>query len=669
MLTQTPVMWTPTRDDVDRCQLTLFRRFLATRYPEHDLGDYEKLHRFSIDESEHFWRELVVYLDIEYAGDLHPTWVGQQMPEVSRFPNVRLNFAQNLLRHARHHPEKIAIRYLSEDRPAQSIRFGELAQDVARCAARFRSLGLQPGQIVAGFIPNCPEAVIAMLAASSMGALWSSCSPDFGAQGVLDRFGQIKPTILIAARAYQYHGKSFDCSTRIHSIAEAIDSIAHVVVIGPEEEPAPGGKVASSRTQFWLWHEFLAEQSCESVFDLFAFDHPLYVLYSSGTTGQPKCIVHGAGGTLVQHAKELALHCDLQAEDNILYFTTCGWMMWNWLVSSLFTGATITLFDGSPAYPNLQKLWRVVDEEGVTHFGTSPKFLSSCAEEFSPKDLGAFQALRMILSTGAPLAPEQFDWVYEEIKRDVQLGSISGGTDIVSCFFLSNPVAPVYRGEIQSVGLGMDVAAFDEDSQAVVLKKGELVCRQPFISMPLGFWNDANHTRYRRAYFPNDDGIWYHGDYIALTGSQGDVGGVVVYGRSDATLNPGGVRIGTAEIYRIVETHEDVADSIVVGQLIDGDVRVVLFIKLKNGAAWGDDLSKTLKLMIRTQATPRHVPSIITPIADIPYTLSGKKVELAVRQILMGEDPKNRSALKNPEALDAFYSFVETHLDTPSKTD
>ena len=470
---------------------------------------------------------------------------------------------------------------------------------------------------------------------------------------MLDRFGQIKPKVLIAANGYRYGGKSFDCQGKLARILEAIDSIEHLVMINYDSE-CP---ITLEHSRLCPWESWEESAPLESPYELFSFNHPLYIMYSSGTTGIPKCIVHGAGGTLLQHAKELLLHCDLRREDTIMYFTTCGWMMWNWLVSSLFVGATIVLYDGSPTHPDFTRLWALAENLKVSHFGTSPKFLGSCrSQNLQPSQDFDLSNLRVLLSTGAPLLPEDFDWVYQQVKTDVQLSSISGGTDIISCFMLGNPTIPVVRGEIQCLGLGMDVVARNDEGQAVLGEKGELVCRTPFPSMPVSFWNDAHDQRYQDAYFEHGPNAWHHGDYIELTGSQGSCGGIVVHGRSDATLNPGGVRIGTAEIYRIVETMPEVQDSIVVGQPWEGDVRVVLFVQLATHTSWSEQLSAKIRQNIREGATPRHVPAVVAPVPAIPYTISGKKVELAVRQILEGKTPKNLAALANPEALDAFQS-------------
>ncbi|MEE9165548.1 MAG: acetoacetate--CoA ligase, partial [Nitrospinota bacterium] len=614
--------------------------------------DYNELHGWSVDHFEDFWKEMLKFSGIIYEGledpVIHPENKELIAPGGHFFPEIKLNFAKNLLRFR---DNQTALVSISESRETLRYSYEELFTAVGQVASRFREMGVHPEDRIAGFVPNASEAVISMLAVTSMGAAWSSCSPDFGVRGVLDRFGQIKPRVLFAANAYIYNGKKFDCLKKIEKIVQSIPEIEKVVIIPfvkdhPSELPGLKEKAVT-------WNDFLDPSANTLTFPHFPFNHPLYIMYSSGTTGIPKCIVHGAGGTLLQHAKELMLHSDLNRGDNIIYFTTCGWMMWNWLVSSLFVGATVTLFDGSPSYPDLKVLWKLADDEEITHFGTSAKFLGACrSRNIIPKNKFLLKKLRVILSTGSPLLPEDFDWTYSNVKSNLQLSSISGGTDIISCFFLGNPVLPVHRGEIQCFGLGMDVASFDTNGQSVKGEKGELVCRKPFPSMPIFFWNDKYFTRYKKAYFDRMTGVWFHGDYIALTESQGTAGGIVVYGRSDATLNPAGVRIGTAEIYRLVETLPEVEDSIVIGQPWKGDVRVVLFVKLSSGVSFSDELTLKIKKTIRSGATPRHVPAVIFPVEKIPYTISGKKVELAVLEVVQGRDPKNKEALADPTALE-----------------
>ena len=519
-----------------------------------------------------------------------------------------------------------------------------------------KAQGIGPGDRVAAFVSNVPEAIIGMLAAASLGATWSSCSPDFGFSGVMDRFGQIAPRLLIAIDGYQYNGKAFDTRERVAAVAREIDSIETVLVVRQLDPQADLSGIRGARA----WDEVLAGPAEPLEFAQLPFDHPLYILYSSGTTGVPKCIVHGAGGTLIQHAKEMVLHTDISEDDVVFYFTTCGWMMWNWLVSALLTGAGIVLYDGSPAAPDIGVLWRMAESLGVTVFGTSPKFLTLCEKSgLKPAEQHDLSKLRAVLSTGAPLSEESFAYVYRDIGSDVQLASISGGTDIVSCFMLGSPISPVYAGEIQKRGLGMDVQAWDDRGQPVVGEKGELVCATPFPSMPVGFYGDVDGARYRAAYFEHFPGVWRHGDYVEVT----ERGGVIVYGRSDATLNPGGVRIGTAEIYRQVEALDHVVDALVVGQQHKDDVRVLLFVVLRDGLSLDDAGVQAIKRHIRSNTTPRHVPARVLQVPAVPRTISGKRVELAVRHILHDRAVTNRDALANPEALEAFIALREQLRD------
>jgi acetoacetyl-CoA synthetase len=648
---QKPI-WSPDQDHIQKTQMFQFMKKMGKQ-------DYNEMHRWSVDHFEDFWKEMLKFSGIIYEGLEDPVIHLKNKELITPgghfFPNIKLNFAKNLLRFR---DNQTALVSITESRETLRYSYKELFTAVGQVASRLQKMGVQPEDCIAGFLPNASEAVISMLAVASMGAAWSSCSPDFGVRGVLDRFGQIKPRILFAANAYIYNGKKFDCLEKIEKIVQSIPEIKKVVIIPfvidhPSESPALKEKAVT-------WNDFLDPSANTLSFPHFLFNHPLYIMYSSGTTGIPKCIVHGAGGTLLQHAKELMLHSDLNRGDNIIYFTTCGWMMWNWLVSSLFVGATVTLFDGSPSYPNLKVLWKLADDEEITHFGTSAKFLGACrSRNIIPKNKFLLKKLRVVLSTGSPLLPEDFDWTYSNVKSNLQLSSISGGTDIISCFFLGNPVFPVHRGEIQCFGLGMDVASFDTNGQPVKAEKGELVCRKPFPSMPIFFWNDKYFTRYKNAYFDRMSGVWFHGDYIALTESQGTAGGIVVYGRSDATLNPAGVRIGTAEIYRLVETLPEVEDSIVIGQPWKGDARVVLFVKLSSGVFFSDELMVKIKKTIRSGATPRHVPAIIFPVEKIPYTISGKKVELAVLEVVQGKYPKNKEALADPTSLECYRNLPE----------
>jgi acetoacetyl-CoA synthetase len=579
---------------------------------------------------------------------------GERMPGARWFPDATLNFAENLLQGGDH---ELALVFRREDGLKREITFRELRDEVGRLQAAFRAAGLEPGDRVAAILPNIPEAVAAVLAVASLGGIWSSCSPDFGAPGVLDRFGQIEPKLLLTADGYLYRGQHFDTLEKLATIQSELPTVERTVVVPyTSEAPSLGGLRNTV-----AWSEFTsAGPSPESEFRRFPFDQPLYILFSSGTTGKPKCIVHGAGGTLLQHLKEHQLHTDLAPGDRLFYFTTLGWMMWNWLVTGLASGTTLVLFDGNPFHPGPETLWDLAAEEGVTVFGTSAKFLDACKKAgLEPARTHDLSRLRAILSTGSPLVPESFDWVYESVKRDLHLASIAGGTDIVSCFMLGCPVLPVYRGEIQCRGLGMKVEVFDDEGGSIAEEPGELVCTAPFPSMPVGFWNDPDGARYRAAYFERFPAVWQHGDWVQLT----EHGGVIVYGRSDATLNPGGVRIGTAEIYRQVEQFEEVEEGIVVGQDSgDGDQRIVLFVKLRDGLTLTDSLRDEIRRQIRANTTPRHVPAVVAQVNDIPRTRSGKISEIAVRDVLHGRPVKNTEALANPEALEEFRARPELEL-------
>eukprot|EP00898_Chlorokybus_atmophyticus_P001843 jgi/Chlat1/265/Chrsp1S03159 len=640
-------LWRP---DVSYAGTTAMAAFMR----EAGVQDYQALHDWSVRDFRRFWQLLLRFTGVVYDGDdgtvLADDDQTPSMPpkQPGFFPNIRLNFAENLLRRRDSAP---ALASFSEVREPVRLTYAQLHSEVA--------MGVKAGDRVAGFIPNIAEAVVAMLAATSLGAIWSSCSPDFGVRGAVDRFGQITPVVLIAANAYGYHGKKFGCLDKCAAIMEQVPSIRHIVVVALASDALVAHSALQAKALSW---DRLPGTPAEEIpYVRLPFNHPLYIMYSSGTTGVPKCIVHGVGGTLLQHVKELMLHSDLRKDDNIIYFTTCGWMMWNWLVSALFVGCVVTLFDGSPSYPNMEALWRLADTEGITHFGTSAKFIASCKGKVCPKSQWQLSRLRVVLSTGSPLAHEDFEWVYTDVKY-VQLSSISGGTDIISCFMLGNPVLPVYRGEIQCLGLGMDVVALDENDQAVLKAKGELACKTPFPSMPVYFWDDAGDDKYRNAYFKRMPGVWLHGDYISITGTQGRCGGVIVYGRSDATLNPGGVRIGTAEIYRLVEMMPEVEDSVVIGQPVDGDVRVVLFVKLASGQQFSHEFEARLRTTVRAGSTPRHVPAVVVPVEKIPYTRSGKKMELAVLEVVTGHEPKNIEAMVDPTALDCYRELPSLSL-------
>ncbi len=639
------MLWRPSPERIAGANLTRFAALVRERHGV-DAGDYATLHRWSIEHRAAFWSMVWEYGGVIGERGDGPVLVdGDRMPGAKWFPDARLNFAENLLRRR---DDATAVLFRGEDRVRRSLSFRELHDAVSVLAQALRAAGVAKGDRVAGYLPNMPEAVVAMLATASIGAIWSSASPDFGVQGVVDRFGQIAPKALFSADGYFYGGRRHDSIGRLAPVAERIPSIEHIVVV-PYTTGAPDVTAVEKAV---LLDEFTAGRTPADVaFERLPFDHPLYVMYSSGTTGAPKCIVHGAGGTLLQHVKELSLHSDVKRGERLLYFTTCGWMMWNWQVSALACGAPLALYDGSPFHPDGNALFDYVAEEGIETFGTSAKYIDAVKKAgLAPAKTHDLSKLRAILSTGSPLVPESFDFVYQSIKRDLCLSSISGGTDIVSCFVLGNPAAPVYRGEIQCLGLGLDVHAFDEDGRSVVGEKGELVCSRAFPSMPVGFWNDPDGRKYHDAYFARFDNVWRHGDYVEIT----ERGGVVIYGRSDAVLNPGGVRIGTAEIYREVEQLDEVVEALAIGQQWEGDVRVVLFVILREGVALDEALETKIRSRIRANATPRHVPARIVRVTDIPRTRSGKITELAVRDVVHGRAVKNKEALANPDALEQF---------------
>ena len=646
----TAPLWQPSRERVLASNLTAFAR-AAQPEAGFPLSDYSALHRFSIEEPERFWRLLWRFAGVLGEGEDGPVLVdAQRMPGARWFPEARLNFAENLLRRRDAAPALIAW---AEGRPRREISHAELARDVSRLAQALAAWGVGPGDRVAGFLPNLPEAVVAMLAAASLGAIWSSCSPDFGTRGVVDRFGQITPRVLFAADGYGYAGKRFDSLARVAEIRREIASLERVVIVPSTEQEPDLARIPGAG----LWDDALAAfPARELVFERFPFDHPLYVLFSSGTTGPPKCILHGAGGTLLQHRKEHLLQVDLKRDDRLFYFTTTGWMMWNWLVSGLASDATLVLYDGSPFHPDAGVLFDLAQRERVAVFGTSAKFIDAAAKAgVEPNRTHDLSSLRTVLSTGSPLAPEGFDWVYASLKRDVQLASISGGTDIIACFVGGNPIGPVHRGEIQAPCLGMRVEVFDDQGRSLRGEKGELVCTAPFPSVPLGFWNDPDGRRFRAAYFEKHPGVWSHGDFAELTPR----GSVIIHGRSDAVLNPGGVRIGTAEIYRQVESIPEVLESLAIGQAWQGDTRVVLFVRLREGVTLDTGLAERIRRRIRDNTTPRHVPAKLVQVADIPRTKSGKIVELAVRDVVHGRPVANREALANPEALALFEGLAE----------
>jgi acetoacetyl-CoA synthetase len=646
------ILWEP---GPARAGASNLARFMREHAPAGTRDD-DALWRWSVERPEDFWGAVWTFCGVRAAQPATRVLVdGDRMPGARWFEGARLNFAENLL--DRTPPGQPALAALDECGRRRELTAAELRERVRALAAALKADGVGPGDRVAGFLPNTLEPVIAMLATASLGAAWSSCSPDFGEHGVVDRFGQIAPKVLFACDGYHYGGKPVDTRERVAKIRAALPDLKRLVIVpflaekkGSDPFFAPGtGKNGSDP---FFFDDYAAPGLLE--FSQQPFAQPLYVLYSSGTTGKPKCIVHGAGGTLLQHLKELVLHTDVRPGDRLFFYTTCGWMMWNWLVSGLAAGATVVLYDGAPLFPGPEALWELAERERLTQMGISPKYLSALEKtEFRARDRYPLPALRTILSTGSPLAPEQFDYVYRELKGDVQLASISGGTDIVSCFALGNPLLPVRRGELQCRGLGMSVDVLDDAGRPIRDRPGELVCTRPFPSMPVGFWNDPDGARYRAAYFERFPGAWHHGDYAQLMPG----GGLVISGRSDATLNPGGVRIGTAEIYRVVDALPEVLESVVVAHRHDNDDRVILFVRLRDGVAFDDALRRRIRAAIRAELTPRHMPAQILPCPEVPRTISGKITELAVRELIHGRPVKNADALANPRALDYFQNL------------
>jgi acetoacetyl-CoA synthetase len=639
-------LWAPSAERIAATRMDAFRRFVNQRHAL-QLADYPALHAWSVAQREAFWQAIVDFFEVRFTQQ--PEAVlreGPAMPSAHWFPGATLNFAEHLLRRRDEHPALVAI---GEDGTREQLSYAELAAHVTGLQQSLQAAGVGIGDRVAAFMPNTWQTVVGMLATASLGATWSSCSPDFGTQGVIDRFGQIEPKVLIAAAGYRYAGKNLDLTAKLNEILERLPSLQQLVVV-PYSRPEAQASDFRSAARVSLWQDFY-QAGGEPQFTPVSFEQPLYILYSSGTTGVPKCIVHGVGGTLLQHVKELGLHTDLTADDTLFYYTTCGWMMWNWLVSGLALGASLVLFDGSPFHPGAERLIDLIDAENISLFGTSAKFIAALEKAGAkPRETHRLSRLKAILSTGSPLAHESFEYVYRDIKADLCLSSISGGTDIVSCFALGNPTLPVWRGELQCKGLGMDVQVWNEAGQPVIAEKGELVCARHFPSMPVGFWKDADGEKFRSAYFDTFPGVWAHGDYAEITEHDG----LVIHGRSDAVLNPGGVRIGTAEIYRQVEKVEQVLESIAIGQDWEGDVRVVLFVRLRDGVALSDELQAQIRQVIRANTTPRHVPARIIAVADIPRTISGKIVELAVRNVVHGKPVKNTDALANPQALELY---------------
>jgi acetoacetyl-CoA synthetase len=641
------LLWKPDANQAKKTHMYRFMQQVNARYNK-DFSNYFQLHQWSIENISDFWAMMWEFADIIASANYTQVIDKNVMPGAKWFEGAKLNFAENLLRFR---DDKTAIIFKGETQDAIHITYNELYSEVARIAKSLKEIGVTKGDRVVGFMPNMPQAIIAMLAATSMGALWSSCSPDFGIKGVIDRFGQIKPKVLFTANGYSYKGKHIDSLERISSVLQEIDSIEKVIVV-PYTEKEPEIKSIAHAV---LYNDFISkDNNCALEFEQLPFDHPIYIMYSSGTTGLPKCMVQSGGGILINHLKELMLHTDLKRQDNIFYFTTCGWMMWNWLTSSLAVGATLILFDGQPFYPDAGALWKLAQDTNMTIFGTSAAYISAIKNAgLQPEDNYDLSSLKTLLSTGSPLSVECFEYVYKEVKQDLRLSSIAGGTDLNGCFAAGNPIGPVYAGELQCRCLGMNVKAFDDTGKSLLNKEGELVCVSPFPSMPVYFWDDQDGEKYHDAYFDTYPGIWRHGDFIKIT----ETGGVVFCGRSDATLNPGGVRIGTSDIYRLIEHFKEIEDSVIIGQEWENDLRVILFVKMAQGQCLTENIKNNIRKIIRSEASPRHVPEKIIEVKDIPYTLNMKKVELAVKKVVQNEPVLNKDALINPESL-AYYKDI-----------
>jgi acetoacetyl-CoA synthetase len=643
------MLWKPTQESIRQTNMFRFMQAINAKHNQ-AFDDYMALHRWSVDHIPEFW---AAWWDV--AGIIHSEPYRQvvddvtQMPGAKWFAGARLNFAENLLRYR---DERTALIFKGEGWPSIRMSYAQLYDEVARMAKSLRDLGIRAGDRVVGFLPNMPHATIAMLAATSIGAVWSSCSPDFGIKGVLDRFGQIQPRVIFTADGYLFKGKKIDSLERMAGILRELRSIERVVVV-PYTDPNPDIRGVPHAVH---WSDFRCRESGLAIeFEQLPFEHPLYIMYSSGTTGLPKCMVQSAGGILVHHLKELILHTNLTRSDTLFYFTTCGWMMWNWLTSALGVGATLVLYDGNPFHPHPGTLWEMAQDEKITVFGTSAGYIGALMNSgVKPRETYDLVPLRAVLSTGSPLSVEGFEFIYRHVKADLQLASIAGGTDLNGCFALGNPMGPVYAGELQCRGLAMDVHAFDAEGKPVISQQGELVCCKPFPSMPIYFWDDPEGRKYFGAYFGVYPGVWRHGDFIEIN----ERGGVVIYGRSDATLNPGGVRIGTAEIYSVVALMPEIVDSVVIGQNWKNDVRVILFVQLPEGESLTEALKKKIRETIRTLASPRHVPAKIIAVPGIPYTLNMKKVEMAVKKVIDGKPVLNKDALSNPDILD-FYSNIK----------
>ncbi len=651
-MSENPILWTPSLQSIQNSQLFAFQKSVEQKVLR-EFSDYNDFHVWSVTEREKFWSFWLESSKLTFKGDSSKIYVAPKSGKFiggSWFPNLKINFAENLIENFRSDAPML-IGFIEGGRRKEFTKV-EVKRRVSLLARHLsEKCGIKKGSVVGAVAPNCPESVLCMLAATSLGAIWSSCSTDFGDEGILDRFEQIRPEVLFVADAVQYGGKVFELGEKNARIVERLKKsnapLKEILVI-------PHWREDTNLAEIWT-----SQEAAEISYTPCDFQDPLFIMFSSGTTGKPKCIVHGIGGTLLQHTKEHQLHCDLFPGEKLLYYSTCGWMMWNWSVSAMASSVTVCCFDGSPAYPKADAIWKLIDREGIEVFGTSAKFISACRMLKLPLSQQLeFRKLRMVCSTGSPLLPEDFDYFYDQIshrERPVPVASISGGTDIISCFMLGVPVKPLRRGEIQGFGLGMDIHAFSSDQKSLIAQEGELVCASPFPSMPIYFFNDSDNARYRASYFENFPDVWHHGDYVTITEERG----VVVHGRSDATLNPGGVRIGTAEIYSHVETHPAVSDSLVVGRpnRRGDDEEILLFVKLNEGILFNRELVNEIKLRIREGASPRHVPAQIFEVQEIPYTVSGKKVEIAIKRILQGRDPGNREALSNPQSLDEYIRF------------
>jgi len=643
------LLWEPSKQRIENSNIYAFMQTVNEKFNK-SFSDYSNLYEWSVENLEDFWKTAWDFLGIKASKGYDKVIENpDKMPGAKFFTGSYLNFAENLLRHRN---DNKALIFRGEDSVRRELTYNQLYAEVAKVASSLRKMGIKPGDRVVGFMPNMPESIIAMLAATSLGATWSSCSPDFGIKGVLDRFGQTEPKVLFTADGYFFKGKPLDSLEKINGIIDQLPSIEKVVVVPYTNENPEISNLKNSIH----YKDFVDQNATEIEFEQLPFDHPLYIMYSSGTTGLPKCMVQGAGGILLHQLKELVLHTDLKEEDTIFYFTTCGWMMWNWLTCSLGVGATLVLFDGNPFHPGADALWKMAEEEKITVFGTSAGYIEALKNAgVKPGKDFDLSSLKSLLSTGSPLSEENFEFIYDEIKNDIQLSSISGGSDLNGCFALGNPMGKVYSGELQCRGLAMKVVAYDENGKSIVGSQGELICEAPFPSMPIYFWKDEGNVKYKSAYFEEYPNVWAHGDFVEVT----ERGGVIMHGRSDATLNPGGVRIGTAEIYRRIDQMEEIEDSVVVGQSFNNDIRVILFVKMAQGFELTDELKDKIKKDIRMTASPRHVPAKIIETPDIPYTLNMKKVELAVKKMIEGKEVKNKDALKNPEALDFFGDLKE----------